>query len=170
LVDVVQFLLQGFVVTLADPVAFLFLVHIVNYLDVCESCLVEIDGAHHGLVGPEIFFAELHQDLFVSLVVADVALKVEDSRREVAEKTIAKSSEFFYVVRQLIVETLLLGPDVSEELNVFLIVLRHVDLADLYVFLVVNDEILVRVLKGLKVFDDVLEVEKGHLNDLSVLV
>lgn len=121
-------------------------------------------------MGPEIFFAELHQDLFVGLVVADVALKVEDSRREVAEKTIAKSSEFFYVVRQLIVETLLLGPDVSEELNVFLVVLRHVDLADLYVFLVVNDEILERVLKGLKVFDDVLEVEKGHLNDLSVLV
>ena len=55
-------------------------------------------------MGSEIFFAEFHQDLLVSLVGPDDGLKVEYEVGVIREDVVAEGSEFFEVVGVLFSE------------------------------------------------------------------
>jgi len=89
-------------------------------------------------VGPEVFLAELEEDLLVRFVGSDESLEVEDGVGVVGEDVVAQSREFLEVIAEFFAEELMLAVHVSVELDVFVVVLGSGHVVGLNLVVVVD--------------------------------
>ena len=119
---------------------------------------------------PEVFFAQLKQDLFVCFVRSDQSLEVENGIRVVSEDIVTESSKFPEVITEFFAEELMLTVHVSIELDVFVIVLGSSHVVGLNLVVVVHYYLTVTALERLEIFTNPLKVVNRQLRHLPVFV
>ena len=119
---------------------------------------------------PKIFLTQLSQYLLMSLIRSHISLKRQNTVIKVPEQTIAKSNEFSVIERHLLIEGFLLTPYISKQLHIFLIILRHTNLINLNILLILHQQFLVVVLESIKVFKNRLHMLQGNISSFLVLL
>ncbi len=120
-------------------------------------------------MGPEVFLAELEEDLLVRFVGSDESLEVEDGVGVVGEDVVAQSREFLEVIAEFFAEELMLAVHVSVELDVFVVVLGSGHVVGLNLVVVVDYCPVVAALEALEIFANGLQVVDCQLRHLAVL-